>query len=208
MFVFLKAVFFSVGINDGAAATVLMSQSEAERRGVKPMARIVSWAQAGLDPSIMGTGPIPAIKKAVRSPLTCKNASENASVSLMLSCSSHSSPLGSESRLAAGTGRPIRDKRSFRCPVHCCGQRARPEYRQGTVSPAALHEYIYLVSLGVDFEAVLHPKNKWQAGWHIGCRAWHSMRYNEPRRMPLSQFARGITSVSSILANACSAMCL
>ncbi|XP_076010984.1 acetyl-CoA acetyltransferase, cytosolic [Genypterus blacodes] len=54
------------GINDGAAATVLMSQSEAERRGVKPMARIVSWAQAGLDPSIMGTGPIPAIRKAVQ----------------------------------------------------------------------------------------------------------------------------------------------
>ncbi|XP_069576242.1 acetyl-CoA acetyltransferase, cytosolic [Brachyistius frenatus] len=53
------------GINDGAAATVLMSQSEAVRRGVKPMARIVSWAQAGLDPSIMGTGPIPAIRKAV-----------------------------------------------------------------------------------------------------------------------------------------------
>uniref|UniRef100_A0A3Q3FF72 Acetyl-CoA acetyltransferase 2 n=1 Tax=Labrus bergylta TaxID=56723 RepID=A0A3Q3FF72_9LABR len=53
------------GINDGAAATVLMSQSEAERRGIKPMARIVAWAQAGLDPSIMGTGPIPAIKKAV-----------------------------------------------------------------------------------------------------------------------------------------------
>ncbi|KAJ3606183.1 hypothetical protein NHX12_025704 [Muraenolepis orangiensis] len=53
------------GINDGAAATVLMSQSEAERRGLKPMARISSWAQAGLDPSIMGTGPIPAIRKAV-----------------------------------------------------------------------------------------------------------------------------------------------
>lgn len=43
-----------------------MSQSEAARRGVKPMARIVSWAQAGLDPSVMGTGPIPAIRKAVR----------------------------------------------------------------------------------------------------------------------------------------------
>lgn len=55
-----------VGINDGAAAAVLMSQSEAARRGVKPMATIVSWAQAGLDPSIMGTGPIPAIRKAVR----------------------------------------------------------------------------------------------------------------------------------------------
>ncbi|KAM9797972.1 acetyl-CoA acetyltransferase, cytosolic [Neosynchiropus ocellatus] len=53
------------GVNDGAAATVLMSLAEAERRGVKPMARIVSWAQAGLDPSIMGTGPIPAIRKAV-----------------------------------------------------------------------------------------------------------------------------------------------
>lgn len=48
-----------------------MSQSEAVRRGIKPMARIVSWAQAGLDPSIMGTGPIPAIRKAVRTqPLT------------------------------------------------------------------------------------------------------------------------------------------
>uniref|UniRef100_A0A3Q2DLV3 Acetyl-CoA acetyltransferase 2 n=1 Tax=Cyprinodon variegatus TaxID=28743 RepID=A0A3Q2DLV3_CYPVA len=53
------------GINDGAAATVLMSQSEAARRGVKPMAKIVSWAQVGLDPSVMGTGPIPAIRKAV-----------------------------------------------------------------------------------------------------------------------------------------------
>ncbi|XP_075869558.1 acetyl-CoA acetyltransferase, cytosolic isoform X2 [Nelusetta ayraudi] len=53
------------GINDGAAATVLMSQSEAERRGVKPMAKIVSFAQVGLDPSVMGTGPIPAIRKAV-----------------------------------------------------------------------------------------------------------------------------------------------
>lgn len=58
--------FFHLGINDGAAATVLMSQSEAERRGIKPMARIVSSAQAGLDPSVMGTGPIPAIRKAVR----------------------------------------------------------------------------------------------------------------------------------------------
>ncbi|CAN9507846.1 unnamed protein product [Ophioblennius macclurei] len=53
------------GINDGAAATVLMSQSEAAKRGLKPLGTIVSWAQAGLDPSIMGTGPIPAIKKAV-----------------------------------------------------------------------------------------------------------------------------------------------
>ena len=58
-----------LGINDGAAATVLMSQSEADKRGLKPMARISSWAQAGLDPSIMGTGPIPAIRKAVRTEL-------------------------------------------------------------------------------------------------------------------------------------------
>lgn len=57
----------AVGINDGAAAAVLMSQSEASRRGLRAMARIVSWAQAGLDPSVMGTGPIPAIRKAVRS---------------------------------------------------------------------------------------------------------------------------------------------
>ncbi|XP_072217783.1 acetyl-CoA acetyltransferase, cytosolic isoform X3 [Leuresthes tenuis] len=55
------------GINDGAAATVLMSQSEAVRRGIKPMAKIVSSAQAGLDPSVMGTGPIPAIRKAAGS---------------------------------------------------------------------------------------------------------------------------------------------
>ncbi|XP_023662523.2 acetyl-CoA acetyltransferase, cytosolic isoform X1 [Paramormyrops kingsleyae] len=53
------------GINDGAAATVLMSLSEANRRGLKPMAKIMSWAQVGLDPAIMGTGPIAAIKKAV-----------------------------------------------------------------------------------------------------------------------------------------------
>lgn len=53
------------GINDGAAAVVLMSVAEAEKRGVKPLARIVSWGHAGLDPSIMGTGPIPASKKAL-----------------------------------------------------------------------------------------------------------------------------------------------
>jgi acetyl-CoA C-acetyltransferase len=47
------------GINDGAAATLLMSASTAEARGITPMARIVSWATAGVDPSIMGTGPIP-----------------------------------------------------------------------------------------------------------------------------------------------------
>uniref|UniRef100_A0AAY4B8Q3 Acetyl-CoA acetyltransferase 2 n=2 Tax=Denticeps clupeoides TaxID=299321 RepID=A0AAY4B8Q3_9TELE len=53
------------GINDGAAAVVLMSQSEAQKRGLKTLARITSWAQAGLDPSVMGTGPIPSIRKAV-----------------------------------------------------------------------------------------------------------------------------------------------
>jgi acetyl-CoA C-acetyltransferase len=53
------------GINDGAAALVLMSADEAKKRGLTPLARIVSWAQAGVDPSIMGTGPIPASKKAL-----------------------------------------------------------------------------------------------------------------------------------------------
>ena len=53
------------GINDGAAALVLMSGAEAERRGLKPLARIVSRATAGVDPSIMGTGPIPASQKAL-----------------------------------------------------------------------------------------------------------------------------------------------
>ncbi|MDJ0827519.1 MAG: acetyl-CoA C-acetyltransferase [Rhodobacter sp.] len=53
------------GINDGAAAVVLMSADEAEKRGVQPMARIVSYATAGVDPSIMGTGPIPSSRKAL-----------------------------------------------------------------------------------------------------------------------------------------------
>ena len=53
------------GINDGAAALVLMTADEAERRGITPMSRIVSWAQAGVDPAIMGTGPIPASRKAL-----------------------------------------------------------------------------------------------------------------------------------------------
>ncbi|MEQ8402282.1 MAG: acetyl-CoA C-acetyltransferase [Roseitalea porphyridii] len=53
------------GINDGGAAAVLMSAAEAERRGITPMARIVSWATAGVDPQIMGTGPIPASRKAL-----------------------------------------------------------------------------------------------------------------------------------------------
>ncbi|UPY36796.1 acetyl-CoA C-acetyltransferase [Sediminicoccus sp. KRV36] len=53
------------GINDGAAAVVVMSAEEARRRGITPLARIVSWATAGVDPSIMGTGPIPASRKAL-----------------------------------------------------------------------------------------------------------------------------------------------
>jgi len=53
------------GINDGAAATVLMTAEEAARRGITPLARIVSWATAGVDPAIMGTGPIPASRRAL-----------------------------------------------------------------------------------------------------------------------------------------------
>ena len=53
------------GINDGAAALVVMKLSEAEKRGIEPLARIVSFATAGVDPSIMGTGPIPASKRAL-----------------------------------------------------------------------------------------------------------------------------------------------
>jgi len=53
------------GINDGAAATVLMSASSASARGITPLARIVSWSTAGVDPSIMGTGPIPASRQAL-----------------------------------------------------------------------------------------------------------------------------------------------
>ncbi|WP_420549835.1 acetyl-CoA C-acetyltransferase [Curvivirga sp.] len=53
------------GINDGAAVTVLMSKEEAEKRGLKPLATIKSWATAGVDPAIMGTGPIPASTKAM-----------------------------------------------------------------------------------------------------------------------------------------------
>jgi len=54
------------GLNDGAAATVLMSAAAATERGITPLARIVSWATAGVDPSIMGTGPIPASTAALR----------------------------------------------------------------------------------------------------------------------------------------------
>jgi acetyl-CoA C-acetyltransferase len=53
------------GLNDGAAALVLMTEDEAKRRGLTPLARIASWAHAGVDPEIMGTGPIPATRKAL-----------------------------------------------------------------------------------------------------------------------------------------------
>jgi acetyl-CoA C-acetyltransferase len=53
------------GLNDGAAVLLVMSADEAKKRGLEPLARIASWAQAGVDPAIMGTGPIPASKKAL-----------------------------------------------------------------------------------------------------------------------------------------------
>ncbi|WP_149535891.1 acetyl-CoA C-acetyltransferase [Siccirubricoccus phaeus] len=54
------------GINDGAAAVVVMTAEEAKKRGIAPLARIVSWATAGVDPAIMGTGPIPASRRALQ----------------------------------------------------------------------------------------------------------------------------------------------
>jgi acetyl-CoA C-acetyltransferase len=54
------------GINDGAAVAILMSAKEAEKRGVTPLARIVSWASVGVDPAIMGSGPIPASRAALQ----------------------------------------------------------------------------------------------------------------------------------------------
>jgi acetyl-CoA C-acetyltransferase len=53
------------GINDGAAALVMMSRAEADKRGIQGLARIVSFAQAGVDPALMGTGPIPASRRAL-----------------------------------------------------------------------------------------------------------------------------------------------
>ncbi|WP_460450773.1 acetyl-CoA C-acetyltransferase [Alsobacter sp. SYSU BS001988] len=53
------------GINDGAAALVIMTAAEAQRRGLTPLARIASWATAGVDPAVMGTGPIPSSRKAL-----------------------------------------------------------------------------------------------------------------------------------------------
>ncbi len=54
------------GLNDGAAALLLMTAAEAAKRGITPLARIASWATAGVDPAVMGTGPIPASKKALK----------------------------------------------------------------------------------------------------------------------------------------------
>jgi acetyl-CoA C-acetyltransferase len=54
------------GINDGAAVMILMSAAEAAKRGLEPLARIASWATAGVDPAVMGTGPIPASKLALQ----------------------------------------------------------------------------------------------------------------------------------------------
>ncbi|MDS1136542.1 acetyl-CoA C-acetyltransferase [Nitratireductor indicus] len=53
------------GLNDGAAAVLLMRESEAARRGLQPLARVASWATAGVDPAVMGTGPIPASRRAL-----------------------------------------------------------------------------------------------------------------------------------------------
>ena len=53
------------GINDGAATLTLMSEKELTKRNIEPMAKIVSWASVGVDPSIMGTGPIPSVRKAL-----------------------------------------------------------------------------------------------------------------------------------------------
>ena len=56
----------SSGINDGAAATILMSREEAELRGIEPLAKVVSWATCGVEPSLMGLGPIPAVNMALK----------------------------------------------------------------------------------------------------------------------------------------------
>jgi acetyl-CoA C-acetyltransferase len=53
------------GLNDGAAAVVMMSSDEASKRGLKPLARVASWATAGVDPEVMGSGPIPASRAAL-----------------------------------------------------------------------------------------------------------------------------------------------
>ena len=54
------------GINDGAAAVVVMSAEKAKELGLKPLARIIDWASAGVEPAIMGTGPVPAVRKVMK----------------------------------------------------------------------------------------------------------------------------------------------
>jgi len=62
------------GINDAAAAVVLMEASEASRRGLKPLGRLVAYAHAGVDPKYMGIGPVPAVRKVLeRANLTVKD---------------------------------------------------------------------------------------------------------------------------------------
>jgi acetyl-CoA C-acetyltransferase len=56
----------ATGLNDGAAVVVLMSLENSTKRGAKPLAKIVAYAMAGVPPEIMGTGPIPAVQKAVK----------------------------------------------------------------------------------------------------------------------------------------------
>lgn len=65
-FVSFLFLFLFSGINDGAAAMVLMSADEAARRGLNPLARIVAWSHVGVDPEVMGIAPINAIKTVVR----------------------------------------------------------------------------------------------------------------------------------------------
>ena len=61
------------GLNDGAAAVILMSGEAAAKKGITPLARIVAIAQAGVDPNIMGTGPIPAVELVVSTAILMEN---------------------------------------------------------------------------------------------------------------------------------------
>ena len=54
------------GLNDGSAAVVLMKESKAIELNLRPLARVISWATVGVDPSIMGIGPVPAVKKLLK----------------------------------------------------------------------------------------------------------------------------------------------
>ena len=56
----------SSGINDGAAGVIMMHRKESDKRNLKPLAKIVSWASCGVDPALMGSGPIPSVKKALQ----------------------------------------------------------------------------------------------------------------------------------------------